>query len=142
MERRYILRDDQRKQNCTAYIGTLRPDAKHPMQVLIAPFKKKRSVEQNARYWLILTIIAQEAFRLGLSCDPESGEIKFYEPEIWHEWAKRKFLGKRVIIDGDLLLLPESSAQQSVMDFAQYMIELEVWAAENGIVIPAEDWAA
>ena len=128
-ERLYILRDTERHQNCLHYIGSLVPSMDRPMQVQIKPYKKRRSAQMNSRYWAILSTIAQEAYRLKL-CE------EYYHPEHWHEYFKRQFLGKKVVINGDVLLLPESSANKSTMEFMDFVQQVEVWAAEHQIVIP------
>lgn len=128
-ERLYVLRAPEQKENCIRYISTLVPNNDRPLQITIKPYKKRRSVQANARYWSILTTVAQEAFRLGL-CE------SYYSPEHFHEYFKRLFLGKKVVINGDVLLLPESSANKSTMEFQDFVLQVEVWAAENGIVIP------
>ena len=134
MERIYIFRDEDRKANCLQYLNNLAPNKERPFQVKISLYKKKRSVQMNARYWAVLTCIAQEAARLGIT-------DKFYEPEYWHEYYKRKFLGKKVVINGDVLLLPESSANKSTIEFMDYMNEVEADAAGMGIIIPDPDEA-
>lgn len=140
-ERTYKLIDNERRDNCARYVASLPTGTKPPLEVLIRPYRKRRSSDQNSRYWWMLTLIAQEAHRSGLSCDPETGESVYRDPETFHEYFKRRFLGKRVVIDGDIELLPESSARQTVMEFADYMTQVEAWAAEHGIVIPNEDAA-
>ena len=44
---------------------------------------KTRSNAQNARYWSIVTLIAEK-----LKVDGKS-----FSPEVWHEWIAKKFLG-------------------------------------------------
>lgn len=93
--------------------------------VTIEPVGRRRSLEQNARYWVILTYIAEQL-------RDESG--KMYSPETWHEWAKATFIGKdTLIVDGEPTLIPKSSTKLRVMDFADYMTKLEAWAIDHGV---------
>jgi len=128
--RDYILRTPDVQANCVKYVSSLRPDDDHPLLVSVKPWVKRRSTDQNARYWAWLTIIAGEAARLGVS-------DKFYDPEVWHEHFKKLFLGKRVVIDDTVELLPESSANKGVRRFSEYCEQVDAWAAERGIIIPA-----
>ena len=135
-ERTYILRTPEIMSNCLRYMTALRPDEDRPMQVTVKPYKKRRSVAQNALYWQMLTIIAQEGFRLGITKDPDTDEPKYFPPEVIHEYMKRKFLGKRVVVCDDLLLLPESSANKSTVVFSEFIDQIDAWAAEHGIIVP------
>lgn len=128
-ERAYILRTPEIQANCLRYVTSLRPDEDHPLQVTVKPYQRRRSTEQNARYWAWLTIIADEAARIGLS-------DRRYDPESFHEFFKREFLGKKVIVDDTVYLLPESSANKGVKRFAEYCDQVDAWAAEHGIIIP------
>jgi hypothetical protein len=40
------------------------------------------------------------------------------------------------VIDGDVKLLPESSANKGVKRFSDYCDQVDAWAAEHGIIIP------
>ena len=125
-----MLRNDEIKANCLKYVASL-PVSEKPLEVKIKPFKRKRRVEANAYYWLLLTHIAQEMYRMKLT-------DQYYTPEMLHEYYKRKFLGKRVVINGDVLLLPESSADKSVLEFLDYVTQVEADASEMGIIVPRQ----
>jgi len=127
-ERSYVLRDASIRDNCVRYVSGL-PVGDKPLQVIIKPFKRKRRAEANNYYWLLLTHISTEAFRMKVS-------EEYYTPEIWHEHYKKKFLGKKVVISGDIELLPESSADKSVVEFMDYTAQVEADAADMGIVVP------
>lgn len=131
MNRLYILHSDEIKVNCLKYISSL-PVGEKPLQVEIKPFKRKRRVEANSYYWALLTHIASEMFRLKIS-------DQYYTPEIHHEYFKRKFLGKKVVINDTVLLLPESTADKSVIEFMDYVAQIEADAAEFGIIVPQQN---
>ena len=131
-KRQFILRDEQIRQNAARFINEL-PINDQPFTVTVERYKKRRSVEANNRYWAILTFIAAEAYRLKIT-------DKYYEPEYFHEHFKREFLGKRVVINGDILILPESTANKSTTEFSDFVTQVEAWAAQNGILIPNEEF--
>jgi hypothetical protein len=56
--------------------------------------------------------------------------------EVWHEWAKRRFIGVREIVlpDGEIAVLGMTSTELSVADFSDYMQMLEAWAVEHGVI--------
>ena len=93
-------------------------------RVTIEEYKSKRSLEQNSRYWLILSFIAEQV-------KPEGRE---YSPEVWHEWAKAKFLGKdTIVIDGEPVLVQKTTTKLKVLEFGDYMTQVEVWAVDHNV---------
>lgn len=129
-ERKYILRDERIKGNCVDFVSRL-PLADKPMEVIIRPHKRVRRTEANSYYWSMLTHIATEATRQGIVDE-------YKAPEVWHEYFKQKFLGMRVVIDGDVSLIPSTTTDKSVMEFMDYTMQVEAWAAEHGIVVPQQ----
>jgi len=90
----------------------------------IKPYKRKRTVSQNSRYWAILTEIAQQL-------KPNDQE---YSPETWHEYFKAKMIGKdTILIDGEAEVIAKSSANLEVQEFTDYMTQVEAWAIEHGV---------
>jgi hypothetical protein len=87
--------------------------------------KKRRSNPANARYWLLLHLIADKVKPEGFS----------YTPETWHEWAKQRFLGADEVKlpNGKTYLKSHSSADLSTSEFADYMTKLETWAIERDV---------
>lgn len=95
-------------------------------RVLIEEANPKRSLEQNNRYWAILSDIAQQV-------PDETG--KRYSAEVWHEYMKEQFLGKdTILIDGEVKFVQKSTTTLKVMEFADYMTKCEAWGAERGVV--------
>jgi len=80
---------------------------------------KKRTSPQNRRYWGrgVLAQIAEQA-RVG-------GQQ--YEPEAWHELAKRKFLGVTELPDGSIV--GKSSTNLTTIEFSEFCSQVEAWAA-------------
>lgn len=92
--------------------------------VEVRPYGRSRSLEQNARYWAILTDIAEQV-------KPNGQE---YSPETFHEYFKAKFLGKdTLIIDGDPVLVQRTTTKLKVMEFMDYMTQVEAWAVDHGV---------
>ena len=90
----------------------------------VREYKRERSLEQNARYWAILTDIAEQV-------KPEDRE---FAPETWHEFFKAKFLGKdTMVIDGEPVLVQRTTTKLRVMEFIDYCTQVEAWAIEHGV---------
>ena len=93
--------------------------------VTVRPWSPTRSVEQNARYWWLLTAISMQV-------KDETG--KAYSPETWAEFFKAQFLGKdTIIMDGNPILVSHSSTKLNTIEFGDYMTQIEAWASEHGV---------
>jgi len=96
-----------------------------PYQVEVKRYRKKRSVEANARYWSIVSAIAH-----GMA---EQMDGEYHHPEVWHEWLATRFLGVVPGPFGDPVR--KSTARLNTSDFSEYMEEVEAWAAEQGVLL-------
>jgi hypothetical protein len=87
--------------------------------------RHKRSHPQNARYWLLIHAIADKI-------KPQNVQ---HSPEVWHCYFKSKFIGcdEVVMPNKKTLLLPRSSADLDVGEFAEYMTQVEQWAGEHDV---------
>lgn len=96
-------------------------------ELIIRPAKVSRSQQQNKRYWAILGEIAE------LEVDGRK-----YTAEVWHEYFKGKFIGLEEIAlpSGKSLVRPISSTTLDVPAFADYMTQVEAWAAQRGLLVP------
>ena len=83
----------------------------------------KRSIDQNAYYWLILTCIMQE-----------SGQDK----DSLHYYFRSQYLGMyERICFGSVITEPKSTTELDSKQFTQYIEEIRIFAAtELGITIP------
>ena len=45
--KRWILRDDTIRELCLSWLGAIELDKENPLEVLVKPYKKNRSLEQN-----------------------------------------------------------------------------------------------
>lgn len=100
--------------------------ANEVMDFTLVPHKSSRSLEQNARYWSLLTEISEQLWPDG----------KQYEPEIYHEYFKGRFLGKVQVNFGendDAAFVPKSTTKLAVKDFGDFMTQVEAWGVEHGV---------
>lgn len=124
----FVLRNPAHRSVCIEQLCEL--DLSQPWEVTVKPYKKKRSVDQNARYWAILQAIAKQL-------PDETG--KFYSVETWHRYMKQTFLGvDTVVVDGDAKLIEKPSRKLNVVEFNDYMTQVEVWAVEHDVNIGEE----
>ena len=80
---------------------------------------RKRTSKQNKRYWGngVLKQIAEQAAPGG----------KLYSAEIWHELAKRKFIGVIELPNGEVV--GQSSTELTTDEFSRFCDQVEAWAA-------------
>lgn len=79
--------------------------------------KAKRSNEANRYYWQLLHQIEEQAWIEG----------RQYKSEVWHECAKRRFLGLIDLPGGGHMA--QSTTTLSTREFAEYVEQVTVWAA-------------
>lgn len=98
-----------------------------PLKVTIQNKKEKRSLEQNALYFMWCQIIADETG---------------HDKDDIHEFCKAKFLGTKFVSFGDTegCIIPLSTKNQSVGSMAEYMEKIQAWALmELNIKLPTPD---
>ena len=118
------------KQQAWAVIKTqLFPFLSNVMQAggrwVLTVSRMKRTKKQNKRYWGggVLKQIADQAVVNG----------KQFSADVWHEFAKRKFLGVIELPDGGVVSV--SSTNLTTEEFSDYCSKVEAWAAsELGVV--------
>ena len=107
-----------------AYVARLswqRDEAGLQYAVRIDEVKAKRSIEQNRRYWMLLTYISQHA--------PQYAGGEWYSPDIWHEYLARRFLGMVPGPFGEGVR--KSTTSLKVAEFSAYMDAIEEWARDH-----------
>lgn len=92
-------------------------------ELVLRPMKSKRSIEQNKRYHAMLRDLADVAWIDG----------RQYSPDAWAEYFKQAFIGWDDLPGGGKRGI--STTKLSVEEFANYMTQIEVWAAESGFPI-------
>jgi hypothetical protein len=60
-----------------------------------------------------------------------------YSAEQWHIYFRSRFLGCQdtKLPNGEVLVIPRSSADLDVKEFGIYMEQVEAWAAERGVYL-------
>ena len=94
-----------------------------PLEVVIKPYKRNRTVEQNDYYWTVLTHISQETG---------------YTKDDLHDMMRYKFLGmQKKEVAGVVIEYLPSTTKLKVGDMADYITQIDQWSAERGIALPA-----
>lgn len=132
MNRLFILREPLHFESLLAFLrANWRPmaDVGKPLGITVAPYKKKRSDEQNALMWVWLTQMQRDAWVAGSQFDAET----------WNIHAKREFLpevnakGKnkwRYLPDGSRQL-DMSTTDLNTAEMSLYMNALEAYAVSD-----------
>lgn len=97
-----------------------------PWRITIAPYRSKRSPEQNSLLWAIYEEIARETGN---------------EKQDIHEAMKARFLDRRFLKLGDESLpIPASSTALDTMEFSEFVEKVQAFAAQElGIQLFAHD---
>lgn len=96
------------------------------LELLIRPYKAKRSREQNRRLWSLYHQIADQVWLDG----------RRYDADTWHEYFKQQFIGcnERVLPGGEIWKFGLSTTQLNTQEMADYQTRIEAWAAEQGVI--------
>ena len=120
-----IVRRSEDRDRAVRLVQSIR--AEHcPMEVIVRKWEPKRSTQQNARHWTLLTAIA--------AWMPSQMDGVWHAPEVWHEYFLRRFLGvEEVDIAGETFTRPKRSSKLSVQDFKDLDEQIEAYmATEHG----------
>ena len=126
MLRTFVLREKRHLDALLSFLAgnwEVMSTTKRPMQVDCFPESVKRSLSANRYYRVILQQIARQAWIDG----------RQFDPDIWHEFFKRKFLGVDDLPGGGTMAV--STTGQNVQEFAAYIHEVEAYGAtELGVI--------
>lgn len=129
MKERLVIELYNRQQAWVAIQQILFPALKEVLQAgkkwQLTLARPKRTTKQNRRYWGkgVLSQIATQAVVGG----------RQYEPEIWHEYFKRKFIGVQELPNGELI--GETSTTLTTAEFSAFCDQVEAYGAtELGVV--------
>lgn len=102
-------------------------DPKHPLCVIVRPYERARSSEQNRRYWAMLRDVSEQARPQGV----------VFEPKSWHEYFAEKWLPHTDVClpNGRVVSSRSSTTDLSAQAFSDYMTKIEVWADEHDIAL-------
>ena len=86
--------------------------------------KPPRTAAQNRFYWAILTACSEQLMN------------QEYTQDIWHEWAKTRFLPTRVVDlpGGQVKEIEPSTASLTVSEFSDLVEQLLQYALEKGLI--------
>ena len=120
----FIVADERGRQRAIAVLGTLSLDK--PWSVLIEPYKRSRTLNQNALYHKWVGIIADDT---GNSHDAV------------HEALKQEFLPPRTVeMGGKVRQYRPSTTALTSDEMAAYMNHVYAWAgSELGIILPVPE---
>lgn len=87
--------------------------------------KARRSHEANKRYWALLHKISSEVEVDG----------KHYSADVFHEYFKQEYIGADEINlpDGRTIIKSWSSAELDIVEFMDYMTQVEAFANDHGV---------
>jgi hypothetical protein len=130
VRRLFVVRESQHLESlitCVRMNWEAFANAGQPLGCMVAPYKKKRSDEQNALMWVWLTQIAEQVWTGG----------KRYSPETWHEHLKRELLpetcakgvDKWAWLPSGERVLAMSTTDLNVREFTEYLERLAAYAA-------------
>ena len=119
-----ILRSERQRQY--AIDSILKLNAEKPWEVVIRPYRKPRTLGQNALIHGWFAVIARETGN-----DPD--DVK--------EALKIKFLPRRYVeIDGETVEVRRSTAKLTTGEMTEFCDRLQAWAAsELAITLPTRD---
>ena len=102
-------------------IGEL--DLSKAWEIEVKPFSFNRSVEQNKRYWKLIT---------------ELGSFLGYDEGEMHELMKYKFLSYKQEMLGDAMVVIPSTSKLNIKEFVDYLSRVEVFASSLGFTFKGD----
>jgi hypothetical protein len=94
-----------------------------PLRLVITTEERRRTKEQNARYWsdAVLGAIAAQAWIDG----------RQYNEETWHEALAERFCPRVefTLPDGQIFSRRKSTSEMTVKEFSEFVQHVEVYAA-------------
>jgi hypothetical protein len=114
-----IFRDEQTKERAIQRIRAIRPDQENPLAMFIGPYKKIRTLEQNALYWRLIDLVSRAT---GHSRD------------VLHLFFKKRAFGYRLEqIGKECFEFVPSSAKATRGDFNELVEHVQAFIAEYNI---------
>ena len=124
MNDRIIIRDETLRAEAIKRIWQL--DLARPQEVVIRPYRKNRSLEQNALLWSWYAVISEETGHTA---------------EEIHEFCKAKFLQPHFVdIAGEVRETRRTTTKLKVDEMSAFMDQVYAWATgELGLMLPIPD---
>ena len=88
--------------------------------------RKKRSLDANGRYWLLLHTMAEKRVH---------GQL--FSADTWHIYYKKRYLGADdyQLPNGQVMSIPRSTADLDTPEFNEYMEKVEAHMAEHDVYL-------
>ena len=118
---RYKVTSEEELENVRKQIGEL--DLSNAWEIEIKPFAFNRSVEQNKRYWKLIS---------------ELGSFLGYDEGEMHELMKYKFLSYKQEMLGDEMVVVPSTSKLTIKEFVEYLSKVERFASELGFQLKGD----
>lgn len=130
-----LLRGEIQRDTLLTKVKSLPVDSESPIEIIIREWSKPRKLSQNGLMWAgTLKDIAEQGYVGG----------RTFSAEVWHEFFKKEFLPEEFTEGmtkenyrkwdfdpkGDRILVG-SSTQLTVKGFAQYLTQVEAYAASE-----------
>ena len=113
--KRYKVTSEEELEHVRKQIGEL--DLSNAWEIEVKPFAFNRSVEQNKRYWKLIS---------------ELGDYLGYDEGEMHELCKYKFLSYKQDMLGDEMVVVPSSSKLTIKEFVEYLSKVERFASTLG----------
>jgi hypothetical protein len=114
-----IFRDEGTKERAIQRIKAIKPDQEKPLAIWIGPYKKIRTLEQNALYWRLIGRIS---------------DATGHDRDVLHIFFKRRAFGAQVEQVGpEMVEVIKSSAKASRGDFSELIEHVQAFIEEYGI---------
>jgi hypothetical protein len=121
VKQKFILRSEEIRRRASDLIREIPLDVVH--EVVIRPYKSKRSLDQNALHWKRMDII-----RLHIA--DSTGQV--FSAEDVHEFFKKKFLPVRLIeIGGESVKVRRTTTQLNTKEFSEFMDNIDRYCIEH-----------
>lgn len=106
-------------------VRTFNPDGY--LEVIICPWKEKRSLDQNSLYWLWLGQMAKHF-----------SKQQVFNAEDMHDLMRHQHLGyeDKQISKTKIVSQLKSTTKLSTKEMSEYMTKVEAWAADHGCLLP------
>jgi len=113
----YLLDSPQRAKFVAERIRGL--DTKRPWELILRPYRRLRSLNQNRRYWKLLQLASEQTGN---------------DAEDLHEFFKGKYLEPvTVSIGGQARIVPMSTTRLKTDEFGEYVNRVESFLVGEGI---------
>lgn len=123
MEKKTIyLREEVNRQFALNFIQALHFNNESPIEITIKPYKKNRSLEQNALYWKWCAIIGNETG---------------YSKDDMHWFFMNTFLEPELIEINGKVIERLSTSKLKVSEMSHYLSQISAWAAQAGMTMPS-----